>query len=128
MPLARQEPQGEPGDCAGAHTPTCREGSGPGPTGTGTRGRAPSRLGAVPVQGPGAAALRLGVVWFLSEPKSPGLGGPALPAACSKFKGSTGWPPRSSKVPDCPSHQLNCALNPSSSRILLWIRAKGSGP
>lgn len=74
MPLARQEPQGEPGDCAGAHTPTCREGSGPGPTGTGTRGRAPSRLGAVPVQGPGGrgSEARSGLVSVRAQIPGPG--------------------------------------------------------
>lgn len=70
------------------------------------------------MQAPEAAALRLGVIWFLSESKSPGLGGPALPTACSKFKGSTRVAPRRSKVPrPGPSHQLNCALNPSSSGL-----------
>lgn len=117
------------GGRAGVHGPVCRGGA---PAGTSTpwqaclpawepsehrpsRGRQPLRLGRDLV------SVRAQIPWAWV--------GLLCPQHVQSSKARQGWPLRSSKVPQpVSSHWLNCALNPSSSRVSLWIRTKRSGP
>lgn len=105
-PLARQELQGQavftaPQPAQRAACPRPHQRRAP-------QGRTVSLPGTRPGPAlPSRQPLRLGVIWFLSEPRSPGLGGPTLPTARSKFKGSTRVAPE--KFQSAPAHLLPLA-------------------